>query len=139
MAFLSKGLLGAGLPVMAAGIYVAITRQWSLALGLLKPWGLAWFLALAAPWVVLVSIRNPEFFQFFFIDEQFGRLLTTRHQRWEPYWFYFLVVPAGFFPWIAYLPGPWPASGPRVTGWPRSPAPSYSTWCGSAPSSCSLP
>ncbi len=104
VAFLSKGLLGLGLPVMATGIYVAITRQWSLALGLLKPWGLAWFLVLAAPWVVLVSIRNPEFFQFFFIDEHFGRLLTTRHQRWEPYWFYFLVVPAGFFPWIAYLP-----------------------------------
>lgn len=104
VAFLSKGLLGAGLPVMALGLLVILTRQWRTALGLLMPWGPAWFLLLTAPWVVLVSIKNPEFFKFFFIDEHFGRLLTTRHQRWEPYWFYLVVAPAGFFPWVAYLP-----------------------------------
>lgn len=102
--FLSKGLLGPGLPVMALLIYMGFTREWRVGLSLLAPWGPAWFVALTAPWVIWVSIENPEFFKFFFLDEHFGRLLTTRHERWEPFFFYFLVVPGGFFPWVAYLP-----------------------------------
>lgn len=117
--FLSKGLLGPGLPVLACLIFLAVTRRWKESMGLLRPWGPGLFVLLCAPWVALVSIRNPEFFQFFFIDEHFGRLLTTRHQRWEPYYFYFLVVPAAFFPWMAF--SPWAVARQWTRGAMRTP------------------
>ena len=43
--------------------------------------GLAVYLALTAPWFVLVARANPEFAQFFFIHEHFERFLTESHHR----------------------------------------------------------
>ena len=51
----------------------------------------ALFLAIAAPWFVVVSLRNPEFFDFFFIHEHFTRFLTNEHQR-EGAWWYFIPI-----------------------------------------------
>src|ERR1700716_250817 len=44
--------------------------------------------ALAAPWFVVVSLRNPSFPGFFFVHEHFTRFLTTAHQRVEPWWYF---------------------------------------------------
>lgn len=102
--FLSKGLLGPGLPMMATLFFVLATREWSLLAWLANWRAIAMFILLSAPWVILVSWKNPGFFTYFFIDEHFGRLLTTRHQRYEPPWFYFVLLPAALFPWIVLLP-----------------------------------
>lgn len=102
--FLSKGLLGPGLPAMATVFFILATREWRLFVWLANWRAVVMFIALCAPWVILVSWKNPGFFTYFFIDENFGRLLTTRHQRYEPPWFYFILLPAALFPWIALLP-----------------------------------
>lgn len=102
--FLSKGLLGPGLPIMATLFFVLATREWGLLAWLANWRAIGLFILLSAPWVILVSWKNPGFFTYFFIDEHFGRLLTTRHQRYEPPWFYFVLLPAALFPWIVLLP-----------------------------------
>ncbi len=118
--FLSKGLLGPGLPVMAVVLFCLASGEWPLAWRLAYWRGPLLFGLLCAPWVIWVSLVNPEFFRFFFIDEHLGRLLTDRHQRAEPFYFYFWLVPAAFFPWTALLPWAiwrdWPGRGWRTPG-----------------------
>lgn len=118
--FLSKGLLGPGLPIMAVVLFCLASGERPLAIRLAYWRGPALFVLLCAPWVVWVSLANPEFFKFFFIDEHFGRLLTSRHQRTEAFYFYFWVIPAAFFPWVSLLPWAvwqnWPGRGWRTLG-----------------------
>ena len=65
--------------------------------------GLALFLLIAAPWFVLVTLRNPSFPGFFFVHEHFARFLTTVHQRVEPWWYFLPLLLGGALPWL--LPG----------------------------------
>lgn len=103
LAVLSKGLQGIVLPGAAFVIYTLIERDAS-------PWnklrpigGLAIFLAITVPWFVAVSAANPEFPQFFFIHEHFERFLTKEHHRYQPWWFFILVLLAGMLPWTAMI------------------------------------
>jgi 4-amino-4-deoxy-L-arabinose transferase-like glycosyltransferase len=104
LAVLSKGLVGIVLPVAIAGLYVAATRRWHL----LKkvPWvtGTLLFLAVAAPWHVAASLKNPDFAWFYFVREHFLRYLTPLHDRVEPVWFFAPVLVWGLLPWVALLP-----------------------------------
>jgi 4-amino-4-deoxy-L-arabinose transferase-like glycosyltransferase len=59
------------------------------------------FLAIAAPWFVLVSWRNPEFFDFFFIHEHFARFLTNEARREGAWWYFVPFFAAGILPWLA--------------------------------------
>jgi 4-amino-4-deoxy-L-arabinose transferase-like glycosyltransferase len=104
LAFLSKGLVGILIPGVVATLYVLLRRDWRLLLRA-RPWWVVAALALiAAPWVLLVSQRNPEFARFFFIHEHFERFLTRVHARYEPDWFFIPVLLLGFMPWTALLP-----------------------------------
>ncbi|MBU1275936.1 MAG: glycosyltransferase family 39 protein [Proteobacteria bacterium] len=102
--FLTKGVLGPGLAAMAVVLFAALAGEWRL-LGRLLDWrGPALFALLCAPWVVAAALLHKGFLTYFFWDEQVGRLLTTKHQRFQPWWFYFALIPGAFFPWIALLP-----------------------------------
>jgi len=103
-AFLAKGLIGLLIPGVVALLYMMIRRDWRLLLRA-KPWWSVLALAvLAAPWVLLVSDRNPEFAHFFFIHEHFQRYLSTIHDRYEPPWFFVPILVAGFLPFSTLLP-----------------------------------
>ena len=102
--FLSKALLGPGLPIMAVVLFGLLSGRHDLWRRLLYWPALVVFVLLSAPWVIWVSIKNPEFFNFFFIDENLGRLLTKRHHRYEPFYYYLQVLPGAIFPWVALLP-----------------------------------
>ena len=99
LAVLSKGLVGVVLPALVLFAYIAIERDWKL-LGRLH-WGVGIpvFLLIALPWFVWVQVRNPEFFQFFFIREHFGRYALDEHRR-AGAWYYFLaMLLIGSLPW----------------------------------------
>jgi 4-amino-4-deoxy-L-arabinose transferase-like glycosyltransferase len=104
LAVLSKGLIGIVFPAAAIFFYCVMRRD----LGILRrlEWlrGALVFLALAAPWFVLVSLANPEFARFFFIHEHFQRFLTQSHRRVEPAWYFVPVLAVGFLPWVFALP-----------------------------------
>ena len=103
LAVLTKGLVGVVLPAGAVAAYVFAQRDWKLLsrLDLLRG-GLV-FLALTAPWFVLVSLANPEFPHFFFIHEHIERFLTREHDRYQPAWFFLPVLLIGIGPWIVAL------------------------------------
>lgn len=98
-AVLSKGLIGVVLPGAAVLIYSVWQKDWALwrHLHLIK--GTALFLALTAPWFVIVSLRNPEFFNFFFIHEHFARYATHADHHEAPVFYFLLVFLLGLVPW----------------------------------------
>jgi 4-amino-4-deoxy-L-arabinose transferase-like glycosyltransferase len=54
----------------------------------------------AAPWYVLVTMRNgAPFLEEFFWKHHFGRFLNSALQHGQPFWFYVPVLLMGFFPW----------------------------------------
>src|ERR1700682_1249765 len=81
LAVLSKGLIGVVLPGGAMVIYTLLRRDWSLWRRLHLIGGSLFFLAIAAPWFVAVSLRTGEFFDFFFVHEHFARFFFHQTQR----------------------------------------------------------
>ena len=100
LAVLSKGLIGVVLPVGAMVIYTLLRRDWSLWRRLHLIGGSLVFLAIAAPWFVAVSLRNGEFFDFFFIREHFARFLTNEARREGAWWYFIPIFLAGILPWL---------------------------------------
>lgn len=98
-AVLSKGLVGIVLPGLALGVYMALARDFRLLRRLAAAPGVGVFLAITAPWFLLVQDRNPEFFRFFFIHEHFERFALPGHHRPGPWWYFIPVVLAGTLPW----------------------------------------
>ncbi|MSQ18770.1 MAG: glycosyltransferase family 39 protein [Betaproteobacteria bacterium] len=103
LAVLSKGLIGIVLPAGAIGLYILWQRDWSLIRRMHWLSGLTVFALLAAPWFILVSMRNPEFVEFFFIREHFMRFLTKIHGRAAPWWTFFPILLAGTLPFTLGL------------------------------------
>ena len=73
-----------------------------------RPRDLAVLLAVAvlvaAPWYVMVTIRNgAPFLEDFFWKHHFSRFLTGALQHERPFWFYVPVLAAGLFPWSPLL------------------------------------
>lgn len=103
LAVLSKGLVGVLLPALALLVYAALHRDWRLLRTMLWPPAIALFLAIVAPWFVLVQLRNPEFVDFFFVGEHFKRFFLSGHNR-PGAWYYFLpIVLAGTMPWSTLI------------------------------------
>jgi 4-amino-4-deoxy-L-arabinose transferase-like glycosyltransferase len=96
---LTKGLIALVIPVCTLVIHSLVTRDFRPWKRLHVPSGLALFLLLAAPWFVIVSLRNPEFARFFFIHEHFERFLTTEHRRTGAWWYFLPLLAFGLLPW----------------------------------------
>jgi 4-amino-4-deoxy-L-arabinose transferase-like glycosyltransferase len=103
LAVLSKGIVVGVLAGGALIVYSLSTRD-------ATPWrrlhagtGAPLFVAIAAPWFVAVSLRNPGFPSFFFVHEHFTRFLSTVHQRVEPWWYFLPLLLAAVLPWVVAL------------------------------------
>jgi 4-amino-4-deoxy-L-arabinose transferase-like glycosyltransferase len=104
LAVLAKGLIGIVLPGGVIFLYLLFTRRWSLLREMRLLSGGLLFLLVSAPWFVLVSLKNPEFPQFFFIHEHFQRFLTKVHKRFQPVWFFLPILLATMLPWSPFIP-----------------------------------
>ncbi|HEY3489338.1 MAG TPA: glycosyltransferase family 39 protein [Candidatus Deferrimicrobiaceae bacterium] len=103
LAFLAKGLIGMVFPAGILVVWALVSGRPKAILKLLSPVGIAIFLAIALPWVLLVQKANPDFFRFFFIREQFQRFATEKiHHRYQPFWFFLPIVLAGLLPWLLF-------------------------------------
>ncbi|MEO6896712.1 MAG: glycosyltransferase family 39 protein, partial [Caldimonas sp.] len=81
VAVLTKGLIGIALPGLVLVLYSAIARDLAIWRRIHIASGALVLLAIAAPWFVLISLRNPEFAHFFFIHEHWQRYLSNVHRR----------------------------------------------------------
>lgn len=123
---LLKGLIAAVFPIGGAIVYLAIARQlfvrrtWQR----LKPFsGTLIAVAIAAPWHILATLRNPPhfyfslrsipgeyhgFFWFYFFNEHLLRFLNLRYPRdynTVPRLYFWLFHLLWLFPWSGYLAG----------------------------------
>ncbi|HTY54409.1 MAG TPA: glycosyltransferase family 39 protein, partial [Candidatus Binataceae bacterium] len=61
------------------------------------------YLAIVAPWFVVVARRNPDFLGFFFVHEHLQRYVSSTEHPWGIY-FFIPVTLAGMWPWIYFVP-----------------------------------
>lgn len=104
LAVLSKGLIGIVLPGAVLLLYTLVSRDWTIWKRLHLLSGLLLFFAIAAPWFILVSLKNPEFPHFFFIHEHFQRFASKVHHRDGPWHYFIPILLVGSMPWLPLLP-----------------------------------
>jgi 4-amino-4-deoxy-L-arabinose transferase-like glycosyltransferase len=105
LATLSKGVIGLAIPGMVFVVYSISAWDWKIWKRLHIISGTILFLAITAPWFVLVAQRNPEFLEFFFIHEHLQRFTQTAHSRTGPIYYFLPLLLIGFLPWITQIPG----------------------------------
>ena len=103
-AVLAKGPVGIILPGIIIGLFLFVRKR----LGFLREmnigWGVLIFLAVAAPWYILISLRNSDYGWYFFIHNNVMRFLKSRAQHHHPFYYYLPALLGGFFPWSCFLP-----------------------------------
>jgi 4-amino-4-deoxy-L-arabinose transferase-like glycosyltransferase len=104
LAVLTKGLIGILLPGIVIIVWMLLTNQIYLLKKIHILRGILLFLMITLPWHVLVQIHNPEFFNFYIIEQQFLRYFTTIAHRYQPPWFFIPIVLIGLLPWFFLLP-----------------------------------
>jgi 4-amino-4-deoxy-L-arabinose transferase-like glycosyltransferase len=116
LATLAKGPLGALLPALVVGAYALTTRRWRSLRLLFSPAGILAFVAIAAPWYVLVwRDQGQHFVDVFLLDHNVQRFTSTIHRHPGPPWYYLPLVLAGLFPWSGLIaPGLAGLATPRV-------------------------
>ncbi len=102
LAVMTKGPTFAGVIGAAVLAFLAYRRDLSAVRWLVSPIGMLVFSAIVVPWFVLVSQRNPGFFDFFIFDQHLKRYLTPKEHQ-QQLWFFVPIVAGGFLPWTAFL------------------------------------
>lgn len=130
LAFLSKGLIALVFPMgWAIACLVLFPTLRKNALKLLHPLGPVLLLAIVSPWLYLMETRHPGFLHVFFVEQHFQRFTTLKYNRFAPWYFFFLVLPAGLLPWTpAVFSGAVLAEKQRRAGDPRGAA--LAVWAG---------
>lgn len=103
LAVLSKGLIGVVLPGAILVLYTLLSRDRLIWKRLHFGPGLLIFFAIATPWFVLVSLKNPEFPRYFFIYEHFERFTSKAHHRAGPWYYFIPILLLGIVPWLGVL------------------------------------
>lgn len=121
LAVLTKGLIGIVFPVLTVAAFLLLTRDWRLLHRLEPLRGGALFLAIALPWHLLVGLRNPGFFWFYFVNNHFQRFLGERMMDYAPlpFYTYLAMVLVWMFPWSIFLPVTLRRFWPRLQGTTR--------------------
>jgi len=106
LAVLAKGPIGVLLPgliIAAFSLYLGNFRQMVRELRLLR--GLLILAAIALPWYILVTLANGSgFINSFLGFHNLERFAEVVNQHAGPWYFYLIVILAGFAPWALYLP-----------------------------------
>ena len=124
-ATLSKGLVALVIPGATLVLYSLVTRDGGPWRRLFAGSGTPLYLALTAPWFVLVARANPEFLHFFFVHEHLDRFLGDSHNRTGEWWYFVPWFVLGILPWLlvwlATLPRSWRDAAVAANGfaWAR--------------------
>jgi 4-amino-4-deoxy-L-arabinose transferase-like glycosyltransferase len=108
-AALTKGPVGVAIPLFVATIFL----RWEGELrGAMRKFhalrGLLLTTAIAAPWFIAITIREPGFFDFYFIGEHVRRFFDASYSHDQPIYYYVPIIIGGLVPWTLALPFiPW--------------------------------
>ena len=103
LAFLTKGFLAFAVPVLVIVPFMIWERRFKALF--LMPWiPIAGAVLVALPWVVLIHLKEPDFWHFFIWHEHIKRFLSSSAQHHESFWYYSYLFPAAALPWTFFLP-----------------------------------
>ncbi len=110
---LSKGLIGAALPVLVLLGWGLFTRRPGRVLTLLV-WGPGWlvFAVIAAPWFIAMQAHFSAFDHEFFVVQHFRRFAASGFNNVQPWWFYGAALVVLTLPWSPWLLAGWRRSAP---------------------------
>ena len=102
-AFLVKGFLAFALPVLTVTPYLISRGRWR------DLFRMVWLPVAGAalvslPWSLLIHVREPDFWHYFFWNEHVRRFIADSAQHKQPFWYFLAVLPAMFLPWIFVAP-----------------------------------
>lgn len=104
-AVLAKGPVGLVLPGAIIGLFLLLRGRLSFLKHMSLGWGVPIFVAVVAPWYVLISLENPEYAGYFFIQQNLMNFLSSQQARHpEAFYYYLPVLMGGFMPWSVFLP-----------------------------------
>jgi 4-amino-4-deoxy-L-arabinose transferase-like glycosyltransferase len=114
LAVMSKGPVGAALPILSMLIWLALNRDLRGALARFRAIpGLLLTTLIAAPWFVMMTIREPGFADFYFVGEHLRRAFEADYSHSEAFYFYLPVLAIGLLPWTLLVPFLTWREGPR--------------------------
>jgi 4-amino-4-deoxy-L-arabinose transferase len=56
------------------------------------------------PWNIMIHLREPDFWNFFFWNEHVRRFLSSNAQHKATFFYYFITAPAAIMPWTLVTP-----------------------------------
>jgi 4-amino-4-deoxy-L-arabinose transferase-like glycosyltransferase len=101
---LVKGPIAFVLPGVALAASQLARRDLRALLRLVSPASIALFLAIAAPWFVAVTLREPDFPRFFVVEQHLERYASPKGYHGESAWVLVAVAVGGLGPWMFALP-----------------------------------
>jgi 4-amino-4-deoxy-L-arabinose transferase len=103
LAFLTKGFPAFAVVAVTVVPFLIWERK---ALGIFRfPWiAIAAALAVALPWSIIIYVREPDFWHYFFWVEHIKRFTSETPQHPRPFWYFIPVMAAGAIPWTALIP-----------------------------------
>lgn len=103
LATMTKGLIGILFPGMIIFTWLLLTREWQRLSTYCLASGSILFLIITVPWHVMVGLKNPGFFSFYFYEQHFLRYLTHYAGREQAIWFLPSILLLGWFPWTGFM------------------------------------
>ena len=108
LAFLTKGIVGLGIPVLGMTTYLLWSGQLKQFIGWHLLLGGAMVAGAASLWLWLLWVKGGrQLLETFLVYNQFGRFFPGTvvyrggHQR--PFWYYFVNTPADLLPWTPFV------------------------------------
>jgi len=103
LAFLSKGFLALAIPVIVLVPWMLWQGRWRQLLS--YGWLVAAIAILVAlPWSLMIHVREPDFWRYFFWEEHIRRFTAENAQHKEPFYFFINIFPVLAFPWLTLAP-----------------------------------
>ncbi|TAK99959.1 MAG: glycosyltransferase family 39 protein [Verrucomicrobia bacterium] len=103
-ATLVKGPVGFLIPVLVLVVFNLVQKRKGFLKRLFAPLNFVVFFGVTLPWFISLCRAHPDFLYYGLVEESFHRFTTPKFHRHEPFYFYFLIVAATFFPWSLMLP-----------------------------------
>jgi 4-amino-4-deoxy-L-arabinose transferase-like glycosyltransferase len=105
LAVMTKGPVGAALPVLSIVVWLAWRRELPGAIARFRAVpGLLLTILIAAPWFIFMTIREPGFADFYFVGEHIRRVFEADYSHYEAFYFYIPVLAVGLLPWSLLVP-----------------------------------
>jgi 4-amino-4-deoxy-L-arabinose transferase-like glycosyltransferase len=104
-AVLAKGPIGILLPGLGMFVFLLLRRRFDFLKKMSLGWGILIFLAVAAPWYVLISMRNDDYLSYFVLHQNIGNFVSKVQARHpEPFYYYVVALLGGMLPWSFLIP-----------------------------------